>query len=153
MGTPERHADAGDMRRVPAHGHRVRPKRPGSVDAAHAEYDPYASNLIVTPLACSLAGKEMEVDLLPESRAASGYGTTRARERYYCNFGLNPERLPELISAGLAITGFDQDGEPRVIELPTLHFFVGTLFVPQAVSTPGRPHPLLLALVKAASRP
>lgn len=110
----------------------------GVVDAAHAEYDPYASNLIVTPLACSLAGKEMEVDLLPDSRAASGYGTTHARERYYCNFGLNPERLPELISAGLAITGFDQDGEPRVIELPTLHFFVGTLFVPQAASTPGR---------------
>jgi CTP synthase (UTP-ammonia lyase) len=55
-------------------------------------------------------------------------GTTRAREQCYCNFGLNPDRLPELTSAGLTVSGADQDGEPRVIELPALRFFVGTLF-------------------------
>jgi hypothetical protein len=27
----------------------------GLTDAAHAEYDPYASRLIITPLSCSLA--------------------------------------------------------------------------------------------------
>jgi hypothetical protein len=45
----------------------------GVTDAAHAEYDPYTSNLIVTPPACSLAGKQMEVDLLPGSLAANRY--------------------------------------------------------------------------------
>jgi CTP synthase (UTP-ammonia lyase) len=124
----------------------------GVTDAAHAEYDPYASNLIVTPLACSVAGKRMEVDLLPASLAANSYGATRARERYYCNFGLNPDRLAELSCAGLVVSGADQDGEPRVIELPAVRFFIGTLFVPQATSTPGRPHPLLLALVKGAAQ-
>src|SRR5678815_3762937 len=32
-------------------------------DAQHAEYDPYASTLFISRLACSLAGREMELRL------------------------------------------------------------------------------------------
>jgi hypothetical protein len=35
--------------------------------AAAAEYDPYASNLFVTPLSCSLVGRTMDVMLKPGS--------------------------------------------------------------------------------------
>lgn len=42
----------------------------GFEDAAHAEYDPYASNLFVTPLSCSLAGTSMTVHLADGSLAA-----------------------------------------------------------------------------------
>src|ERR1700733_9343232 len=31
----------------------------GVTDAEHAEYDPYASKLVVTPLSCSLVGKKL----------------------------------------------------------------------------------------------
>jgi CTP synthase (UTP-ammonia lyase) len=123
----------------------------GFADAQHAEYDPYASHLFVTPLSCSLAGKTMEVRLEPGSRAATAYRTTPIREEYYCNFGLNPDHEPELETAGLAITGRDADGEARVVELPTHPFFVGTLYVPQTSSAPGRPHPLVAAFVAAAT--
>src|SRR5689334_6364867 len=35
----------------------------GFADATHAEYDPSASTLFVTPLSCSLAGNEMQVTI------------------------------------------------------------------------------------------
>ncbi len=124
----------------------------GAAEAQHAEYNPYASSLFVTPLNCSPAGQSMEVKLRPGSRAASAYGCTATTERYYCNFGLNPERRAELEEGGLLVSGVDQDGQVRLMEVPHLRFFIGTLFVPQATSRPGVPHPLLLGLVKEAAR-
>lgn len=123
----------------------------GIVGAQHAEYDPQADSLFVTPLACSLAGQSFTVQVRDGSRACAAYGAPTAVERYYCNFGLNPERRDELENAGLAITGVDDQGEPRIVEVPGHPFFVGTLFVPQVASTQERPHPLVLAFVAAAT--
>ena len=122
----------------------------GFREAAHAESDPYASCLFIVPLSCSLVGKATDVRLEPGSKAAGIYGAERATENYYCNFGLNPDYRSALEAAGLAVTGTDQDGEVRVMELPTHPFFVGTLFVPQARSLRGRPHPLVLEFCRAA---
>jgi hypothetical protein len=36
----------------------------------HPEYDPYVSTLFVTPLACSLAGQTMSVEIIADSNAA-----------------------------------------------------------------------------------
>jgi CTP synthase (UTP-ammonia lyase) len=124
----------------------------GFEDAQHAEYDPYASTLLVTPLSCSLAGQTLRVRLEPGSRAAEAYGATEVKERYYCNFGLNPEHRSLLDTGGLRVTGADADGEARVVEIPEHPFFVATLFVPQTGSAPGRPHPLVAAFVRAAAR-
>jgi len=122
----------------------------GFREAAHAESDPYASCLFIVPLSCSLVGKSMEVHLKPGSKAAEVYGAERATENYYCNFGLNPDYRGALESAGLEVTGTDQDNEVRVMELSTHPFFVGTLFVPQARSEPGKPHPLVLEFCRRA---
>jgi CTP synthase (UTP-ammonia lyase) len=123
----------------------------GFRDAQHAEYDPYASRLFLTSLACSLAGREMRLTFTPGSRVASIYGATAATERYYCDFGVNPECVPLLAGGPLRITGSDAEGEVRVIELPGHPSFVGTLFVPQTRSTPEQPHPLVMAFVRAAA--
>jgi CTP synthase (UTP-ammonia lyase) len=126
----------------------------GFADAAHAEYDPYGSTLFVTPLSCSLAGKILPIRLSRESRAAQAYGAVEAVERYYCNFGLNPAYQHSLHQRGFRIVGTDASGEARILELPAHRFYVGTLFVPQARSEPGRPHPLIVAYLKtAASKP
>ena len=121
----------------------------GFRDASHAEYDPYASDLFISQLTCALAGREMELTFSLGSRVAQIYGATSAVERYYCNFGVNPEHVPLLKSGLLKITGSDAEGEIRVIELPDHPFFLGTLFVPQARSTAVRPHPLVTAFLKA----
>lgn len=126
--------------------------------AAHAEYlpepGPGAADdpLFITPLSCSLAGRTMDVTLVPGSQVASAYGASSATERYYCNFGIAPARVAELEAAGLRASAVDALGEVRAVELPDLPFYVGTLFVPQASSTPERPHPLVTALVTAAER-
>jgi CTP synthase (UTP-ammonia lyase) len=124
----------------------------GFVDAQHAEYDPYASELFVTELECSLAGRELIVALQPESRVAGIYGALEAREQYYCNFGVNPEKNAELQRGELRVTGADAEGDVRVVELPNHPFYIGTLFVPQLRSRLERPHPLITAFVRAAVR-
>jgi CTP synthase (UTP-ammonia lyase) len=119
----------------------------GFEDAQHAEYDPYASRLFISQLACSLVGQTMSVRLDPGSRAAGFYGRTDTSERYYCNFGLNPEHQEQLHDGGFRIVGSDQDGEPRVLELPDQRFYIATLFVPHTSSSPDEPHPLISAYV------
>ena len=123
----------------------------GFKDAQHAEYDPYASSLFISQLACSLAGQKMQLTFLPGSQIAAIYHATLATEEYYCNFGVNPAHLADLKSGPLKITGSDSEGEVRVVELPEHPFFLGTLFVPQTCSTRENPHPLVTAFLKAVT--
>jgi len=122
----------------------------GFVDAQHAEYDPEASTLFVSALSCSLVGKSMQVYLEPNSKAMACYQQSPVTEKYYCQFGITPQYQPLLHEGGLSITGRDQDGEPRILELPEQRFFLATLFVPQTSSTAAQPHPLILAYLHAA---
>jgi CTP synthase (UTP-ammonia lyase) len=121
----------------------------GLGNADHAEYGRDGDLLVIDELACSLAGETMDVTLARGSIAQKAFGADHATERYYCRFGLNPRFLPALLEHGLAVSGTDGDGEPRIIELPSRRFYVGTLFVPQVRSAPGSPHPLIEAFVEA----
>lgn len=127
----------------------------GFKDAQHAEYDPYASNLFVSQLECSLAGREMLLRFSAGSKVAAAYGALSATEEYYCNFGVNQAKVALLRSGDLQVTGSDPEGEIRVIELPEHPFFLGTLFVPQSKSVLERPHPLInhFLSVAAATQP
>ena len=88
---------------------------------------------------------------MPGSRAHDAYGADSATERYYCRFGLNPDFVPALVERGMHISGTDDEGEPRIVELPHNRFFVVTHFVPHASSTAERPHPLISAFLRAAA--
>jgi len=120
----------------------------GIAAADHEESAPHVLNLVINRLACSLAGRSMSVSIKPGSLAARGYGRTVSQERYQCNFGVNPDVVPLLRSGDLQITGSDQEGESRIVELSGHPFFVGTLFLPQLTSTPEAPHPLVAAFLK-----
>ena len=122
----------------------------GLRDAAHAEYDPYASRLFIVPLSCSLAGRAMPVTVLPETISARAYGRQTVVEQYYCNFGLDPRYALDLDRAGLRTAALDGDGEVRILELAGHPFFVATLFVPQLTSSMADPHPLLVSFLTAA---
>jgi CTP synthase (UTP-ammonia lyase) len=124
----------------------------GREQARHAEYDPDAPDPVIAPLACSLAGTRAAVRLTAGSRAAACYGAERVHEEYRCSFGLAAEWLPALARAGLVVSGTDERGEPRVVELADHPFGLATLYVPQLASEPGRPHPLFLAFMRAAAR-
>lgn len=120
----------------------------GIKDAQHEEYDPNASTLFITKLACSLAGQRLKITVKKDTRAFACYNKTEIEEDYYCSFGINPAFREQLNRSDLIISGVDTDNEIRIFELPKHKFFMATLFVPQANSTFNQPHPIVLEFVK-----
>jgi CTP synthase (UTP-ammonia lyase) len=125
----------------------------GFTDAQSEEYDPQGSTLFISQLACSLRGREMKLEFMPGTLVERLYGGLSAVERYYCGLGINPAFTDNLRSGKMKITGKDPEGDIRVIEWPDHPFFLGTLFVPQAGSSPGRPHPVVSGFLRAIAGP
>jgi len=116
----------------------------GITDAEHAEYNPYASKLIVNPLSCSLAGQKLKITI-PDKHSIiyKIFNSDTIEEKYYCNFGLNPEYQTEIDKNGFKVVGGDTSNEARILELANHKFFIATLFVPQDNSTFDKPHKLI----------
>jgi len=81
------------------------------------------------------------VRLLPGTKAAELYGADTADEDYFCNYGLNPEYRPRLEIEGLRVSGIDDEGEVRVVELAGHPFYVATLYCFQTRSSRRTPSP------------
>ncbi|MFB6470336.1 MAG: CTP synthase [Vulcanisaeta sp. AZ3] len=79
------------------------------------------------------------------------YGTTEIRERHRHRYEVNPAFFKVLTEKGLVFSAWRAD-VPRVemIEIPNHFFFVATQFHPEFKSRPLKPHPLFVALLKAA---
>ncbi|GHC55594.1 CTP synthase C-terminal region-related (seleno)protein [Streptomyces flavofungini] len=123
----------------------------GLTGVAHAENDPDADDLLITPLACSLVGHEGTVRLTPGSLAESLLGADRAQERYHCLYAPDGStHLATLEEHGLRFTGVDEEGQARVAELPGHPFFLATLFQPEQYGDGSRPHPFVRGLARAA---
>ena len=121
----------------------------GMHDAVHAEYG-QAGVEVVSPLACSLDGVDIELLLRPGSQLQGLYGgATVAPERTTCNYGLNPAFQDAVEDSGLVVSGTDDTGEARAVERTDHPFFVGTLYQPQLRSSPGAPHPVFVGLIEA----
>ncbi|KAK9669586.1 hypothetical protein RND81_13G141500 [Saponaria officinalis] len=73
-------------------------------------------------------------------------------ERHRHRYEVNPDMVPQLESAGMSFTGKDESGERmEIIELPDHPFFIGAQFHPEFKSRPGKPSPLFIGLVAAAT--
>jgi len=112
-------------------------------NAQHEEYDNSSSNLFISKLSCSLAGKSMNIEIVENSLTYNCYQSDKTEEDYYCNFGINQEHINKLNHEDLILSGIDQDGEVRIVEHSSNRFFVSTLFVPQTKSTISKTHPLI----------
>ncbi len=125
----------------------------GMAEADHAEVNPEATIRLIAPLTCSLIEAEGIIRFEPDSRMAAIYGATEAREMYHCSYGLNP-RYRELLNTGpLRVSGVDEQGEVRAVELGGHPFFLATLFQPERRALRGEVHPLVRALVAALRNP
>ena len=119
--------------------------------AQHAEYDPNASNLVVSPIACSIKGKSLEVTFIDKtSKSFAIFETEKIQTTFYCNYGLDPKYQEDFASNGFKVVAIDTQKEARILELASHKFFIATLFVPQEVSTKEHPHKLVTAFLKAA---
>ena len=90
------------------------------------------------------------IKITPGSCAHQAYGLREVTEQFHCNYGLNPQFREKVGKGQLNITGVDLDGEVRIVELSDHPFYVATLFLPQISSRPDRPHPLIVAYLRAA---
>ncbi|KAF7037062.1 hypothetical protein CFC21_047530 [Triticum aestivum] len=86
-------------------------------------------------------------------KSAKLYGNaTSIDERHRHRYEVNPEMVPLLEKAGLSFVGKDESGRRmEIIELPNHVFFIGAQFHPEFKSRPGKPSPLFLGLIAAAS--
>ena len=105
---------------------------------------------IISRLSCSLVGEEQHIRIAKNTLAFKAYGGENAIEKFQCSYGLNEKFRDALGDGGLRIAGTDTDGAVRIVELTGHRFFTATLYLPQLLSTPAAPHPLILAFIQAA---
>jgi CTP synthase (UTP-ammonia lyase) len=122
----------------------------GFLDAEHEETSPGSTNLVISKLTCSLAGQTQKIKLVPGTLIRQLYGEEDPLEKFLCNYGLNLEYQDKIALGELKVSGVDFNGEVRSIELSDHRFFIATLFMPQLSSSLERPHPLIVAYLKAA---
>jgi CTP synthase (UTP-ammonia lyase) len=135
----------------------------GIQDADSAENQSGSKNIVIYPVACAvpdrqgnapkLSGTSPEIRLRPGSYLQSFYGkdTETAIEEFFCNFEVNPDYEWCAMEAGFPVVARGSQGEIRAIESPAHRFFLATLFQPQLSSAEQKPHPLVVAFVKAAA--
>jgi len=121
----------------------------GLAGARHEETSPMAEKPFISALACSLVGESGLVRFTPASLAARAYAKDKATEEYHCNYSLNPAYRELLDPSGMKVTGVDEAGEVRIVELSGHPFFVATLFQPELSAYRGVPHPLIRAFAEA----
>lgn len=127
----------------------------GIGDAAHLEYGDTGTPF-VTPARCEVPepgapriGGLRTVRFVDGTRAREVFGAPQSEELFACSFELSPNYYDAVERAGMRIAGRDDEGGARVIELPDRDFYLATLFLPQMLSKPERPHPLFLAYLRA----
>jgi CTP synthase (UTP-ammonia lyase) len=123
----------------------------GLAAADHAESNPGAELQLITPLACALREARDRIRLLDGTRIHAIYGRDEIVEGYNCSYGLNPVFRALLEASSMRVTGVDDAGDVRVVELDGHPFFVATLFQPERSALSGTAHPLIGAYLRAAA--
>jgi len=72
-------------------------------------------------------------------------------ERYHCSYGLDSSKLDLLREHGMVFSGYDDEGAPRIAELPGHPFYLATLFQPELAGDGRRPHPFIQAFAHAVA--
>ncbi|HVM17121.1 MAG TPA: CTP synthase [Gaiellaceae bacterium] len=91
------------------------------------------------------------VELAEGTRAQEAYGEPVVHERHRHRYEVNNHYRPQLVDAGLVVSGTFQEGRlVEVVELPDHPWFVASQFHPEFKSRPTRPAPLFRDFVGAA---
>ncbi|MWN05473.1 glutamine hydrolyzing CTP synthase [Gilliamella sp. Pas-s95] len=89
--------------------------------------------------------------LEPNSLVYDMYKNESITERHRHRYEVNNNLLPEVVKAGLKVTGLSTDRKlVEIIEVPDHPWFVACQFHPEFTSTPRDGHPLFSSFIKAA---
>jgi CTP synthase len=104
----------------------------------------------VTDMGGTMRLGAQRVVLTAGSKVAQVYGKTEIWERHRHRFEINPKYVEPFRREGMVVTGNAVDGRIEALEVADHPFFVGVQYHPEFLSRPEAPHPLYLALVRAA---
>lgn len=107
-------------------------------DAAHAETDT-EGRMVIAPLSCSLVEKTDDIELRANTLIARAYNQEVISEGYHCNYGVSQAFADELERGDLRVTGWDEAGDIRAIELVTHPFMLARSFNMNGVPWRGNP--------------
>jgi CTP synthase (UTP-ammonia lyase) len=119
-------------------------------DANNAEVT-QEGRAVISPLQCEMVEKQGDIRLSPDSRIGRAYGRDAITEGYRCRYGINEAFRDAFTTAGVRVSGVDDNGDIRAVELTDHPFFVGTLFQPERAALKQIAPPLAIALLEAAS--
>ncbi|XKM14606.1 CTP synthase (glutamine hydrolyzing) [Orbaceae bacterium ac157xtp] len=89
--------------------------------------------------------------LEPGSLVHKMYGKNEITERHRHRYEVNNNLLPEIVKAGMKVTGLSTDKKlVEIVEIPDHPWFVACQFHPEFTSTPRDGHPLFSSFVRAA---
>src|SRR5204863_8817435 len=111
-------------------------------DAGHEETDPYAAEPLFARMSCSMIEVDARIQFTPGSQIAEIYGVLSVSERYHCRFGRNAACVSWFDGTALSISGVDDEGLPRAVELAHHPFYLATAYQPERSPLAGQPHPL-----------
>ena len=133
----------------------------GMADADSAENAPPSGQIVISPVSCEvpnrahgapkLSGRVAGLRIRPGSLLHSLYEKDVVEESFFCNFEVNPDYEWAFVEAGFLIVARGEQNEPRAIESPAHRFFLATLYQPQLSSEAGKPHPVVVAFLRAAA--
>ena len=91
--------------------------------------------------------------LKPNSKLFEVYGSKNITERHRHRYEFNSDYLVDFEKNGIQASGVNPDTKlVETIELQNHPFYIGVQYHPEYKSTVATPHPLFIALVKAASK-
>ena len=91
------------------------------------------------------------VEVAAGTRTREIYGEAVIHERHRHRYEVNNHLRPQLVEAGLVVSGTFQEGRlVEIVELPGHPWFVASQFHPEFKSRPTRPAPLFRDFVRAA---
>lgn len=134
----------------------------GLEDANSKEFDPDTKNPFVifmpegskTHMGATMRlGSRRTYFHVKDCKSAKLHGNVSfVDERHRHRYEVNPDMAAQLESAGMLFTGKDETSQRmEIIELPDHPFFIGAQFHPEFKSRPGKPSPLFVGLIAAAT--
>lgn len=134
----------------------------GYKDANSREFDELSKHTVIDIMESQKGitdmGGTMRLGLYPckikvGSKLYEAYGKDFIEERHRHRFEFNNEYREEYIKNGMDFGGLSPDGRlVESVEIDKNDFFVGVQYHPEFLSRPNRPHPLFVALIKAAKK-
>ena len=102
---------------------------------------------------CNVGMHTIRFKPVQSTLTCSLYGETQMiSEESHCNYGINRPMIDMFEKEGLIVSGYDNEGEPKIMEYIHNHYFVITLFLPQLKVGLKSPHPLLTAFFNTVKR-